>query len=103
MSELAVVGDNEFVVGFELIGIKKIFEAESGERLRDCFNAAMGDSSIGVVVTNDKSVSRLEANQKRLIENSITPVVVVLSAKSGAQENLRELIKKSIGIDLWSR
>ena len=103
MSELAVIGDNEFVMGFELIGVRKIFEAETRERLKDCFSSALEDNSIGVIVTNDKSLERLDYNFRKNIENSISPVVVVLSTKSGAQENLRDMIKKAIGIDLWSK
>lgn len=103
MSELAVVGDNEFVMGFELIGIRKIFEGETREKLRECFSGAMSDRTIGVVVTNESAMNKLEPNFKRVVENSVTPVVVVLSTKAGAQENLREMIKKAIGIDLWSK
>ena len=103
MSELAVVGDNEFVMGFELIGIRNIFEGESREKLKDCFSAAMKDKNIGVVVANEKSIEKLESNFRRTVENSITPVVVILSTRTGAQENLREMIKKAIGIDLWSK
>src|SRR3989344_9543189 len=100
MAELAVIGDNEFVIGFELIGIKKVFEAENPGKLKECFANAMSDKSIGLVVTNGNALEKLDTNFKRIVENSITPVVVVLSTDSGAQENLREMIKKAIGIDL---
>ncbi|NTV23505.1 MAG: V-type ATP synthase subunit F [Nanoarchaeota archaeon] len=103
MSELAVVGDSEFTMGFSLIGIRKIFEAETSDQLRQSFNKAMADTSIGVIVTNDKAMSRLEANQKRQVENSISPVIVVLSTNDLAQDSLRDRIKKAIGIDLWSK
>jgi V/A-type H+-transporting ATPase subunit F len=103
MSELAVVGDEEFVMGFRLIGINKIFEAESKEKIKDSFSSAMNDKDIGVIVTNNRAIEMLESNFRRNVENSITPVVVVLSTKPGAQENLREMIKKAIGIDLWSK
>lgn len=103
MLELAVVGDNEFVLGFELIGIKKIFEAESVQKVKDSFSAVMNDKNIGIIVTNDNALQKLDPVLRRTIENSITPVVVVLSTKAGGQENLREMIKKAIGIDLLSK
>jgi V/A-type H+/Na+-transporting ATPase subunit F len=103
ISELAVIGDNEFLMGFELIGIKKTFEGETKEKLREHFVSALNDRNVGVVVTNDKSLDRLEQTFRKTVENSISPVVVVLSTKAGAQDNLRDLIKKSIGIDLWSK
>jgi V/A-type H+-transporting ATPase subunit F len=103
ISELAVIGDNEFLMGFELIGIKKTYEGETKEKIREHFSSAMNDRNVGVIVTNDKSLERLEQNYRKQVENSISPVVVVLSTKAGAQDNLRDLIKKSIGIDLWSK
>ncbi|MEM4397542.1 MAG: V-type ATP synthase subunit F [Candidatus Woesearchaeota archaeon] len=102
MAELAVIGDSEFVLGFELIGLN-VYEADSSEKLKESFLKAMNDKNIGIIVTNDKSLQKLEPNIKRQVENSVNPVLVVLSDKSGAQENLREMIKKAIGIDLWSK
>ncbi|MBN2368489.1 V-type ATP synthase subunit F [Candidatus Woesearchaeota archaeon] len=103
MAELAVVGNNEFVMGFQLIGIKKVFEGESAERLKDCFSDALKDEEIGILVTNDRSLKHLDTRFRRTIENSQNPVVVVLSIEAGAQENLREMIKKAIGIDLFAK
>ena len=103
MSELVVIGNNEFVMGFELIGLNKVFEAETSQKLKESFVTALNDSSVGIIVTNDTAVSKLEINFRRTIENSITPVVVVLSTKVGAQDNLRDMIKKVIGIDLWNK
>lgn len=103
MSELAVVGDNEFVMGFELIGIRNIYEGESREKVKDCFSSAMANKEIGIIVTSESALDKLDPSFRRTIENSITPVVVVLSTKPGANDNLREMIKKAIGIDLWSK
>ncbi len=88
-------------MGFELIGIKNIFEAETQDTLKDKFTKCLSNKSIGIVVTNDKAMNKLDPNYRRVVENSLMPVVVVLSTKSEAQENLRDMIKKAIGIDLW--
>ena len=103
MAELCVVGNSEFVMGFELIGIKKIFEGESENQLKECFTTALNDHMVGIIVTNDKSIEKLDQNFKKKVENSITPVTVVLSTSAGAQDNLRDMIMKAIGIDLWSK
>ena len=103
MSELAVVGDSEFVMGFQLIGIKKIFEGETRQELKDKFTQALRDINVGIIVTNDSSIKKLDQNFRRNVENSITPVVVVLSIDEFAQDNLRDMIKKAIGIDLLAR
>ena len=103
MSELAVVGDSEFVMGFQLIGIKKIFEGETRQELKEKFTQALRDLNVGIIVTNDSSIKKLDQNFRRNVENSITPVVVVLSIDAFAQDNLRDMIKKAIGIDLLAR
>ena len=103
MSELAIVGDSEFVMGFQLIGIKKIFESESRQELKEKFTQALRDLNVGIIVTNDSSIKKLDQHFRRNVENSITPVVVVLSIDAFAQDNLRDMIKKAIGIDLLSR
>ena len=100
--EVAVVGDSELAMGFKLIGIKKIFEAESKEDLKSNFKKALEDD-VGVIITNDKAIEKLDQRFRRKVESSISPIIVVLSKESGASENLREMIKKAIGIDLWNK
>ncbi|AJF61883.1 TPA: V-type ATP synthase subunit F [Candidatus Woesearchaeota archaeon] len=103
MADLAVVGDSEFVMGFELIGIKKIFEGETPAELKNSFSRALSDRTTGIIVTNDKALGKLDLNFRRNVENSISPVTVVLSTSMAAQQNLRDMIKKAIGIDLMNR
>ena len=103
MAELAVVGNSEFVMGFMLIGIKKIFEGETKSQLERQYKIALKEENIGIIVTNETSLKTLDPLQRRNIENSIYPVVVVLSTNAGGQENLRDMIKKAIGIDLLNK
>ena len=87
----------------KFVGISKLLEGETKQQLTNAFSEALNDDSIGILVTNDKCISKLDNQMRRMVENSLSPVVVTLTASSGAQENLRELIKKAIGIDLWSK
>lgn len=101
MAELAVIGSNEFVMGFELIGIKQIFEANTESELKSTLKDVMSNQNVGIIVIDEKSLSKLNEVFRREVENSITPVTVVLSDKDMPQSNLKDLIKKAIGIDLW--
>jgi V/A-type H+-transporting ATPase subunit F len=100
--EVAVVGDSELAMGFKLIGIKQIYESESKDDLKSNFKKAM-EGDVGVIITNDKAIDKLDQRFRRKVESSISPIIVVLSKESGASENLREMIKKAIGIDLWNK
>jgi vacuolar-type H+-ATPase subunit F/Vma7 len=102
MAELVVIGDNEFVMGFELIGLNS-FDGDTKEKLKALYMDAINNKEVGIIVTNDRSIEKIEPSFRRLMENSVSPVVVVVSASSAGQENLRDMIKKAIGIDLWSK
>ncbi len=101
MAELSVIGSNEFIMGFKLIGIKKIFEANTSEELKKKIDDARVDKKIGIIVLEEKSIIKLDQNYRKEIENSKHPVVVILSDKEVAQSNLRDMIKKAIGVDIW--
>jgi len=96
---IGVLGRNDFVLGFQLAGINKIFEItdNSVEKI----NEVMQQEEIGIVVIDQKIVDELPEAKKELVEESVKPVFVSLSTET-SQEGLRQMIKKSIGIDLWS-
>ncbi len=98
MVKLAVVGGNEFVVGFQLAGIKDIVEI-SNSPFNDLKNLKQR-KEIGIVVVDEKIMESMEPYQRFEIEASVDPVFIPVSAKV-EQDSLKRLIKKSIGVDLW--
>ena len=98
MVNIAVLGNDEFIVGFQLAGIKDIIQVTNNP-----FNDMQEikkRKEIGIVVLDEKIVENLDVHQKQEIENSVEPVFITLSTKA-EQESLKSLIKKSIGIELW--
>ena len=98
MVNVAVLGGSEFIVGFQLAGIKEIIE--SNEPVKDIMELK-NRKDIGIVVVEEKIMESLDKLQKEEIEDSVEPVFIPLSTKV-EQESLKRLIKKSIGIELWS-
>ena len=98
MVKIAVVGSNEFVVGFQLAGIKDIIEINENyfNELKNIKNK----KEIGVVVVDENIMENLEPYQRLEIEASVDPVFIPISTKV-EQDSLKRLIKKSIGVDLW--
>ena len=98
MVKIAVVGSNEFVVGFRLAGVRDIFEVTSNyfDELKNLKNK----KEIGIVVIDEKIMENLEHHQRIEIEASVEPVFIPISTKV-EQDSLKKLIKKSIGVDLW--
>lgn len=98
MAKLGVLGGSEFIVGFQLSGIRDTFEV-SDKPMEDVKNIKK-DKDISVVIIDEKILNRLDEHDRLKIEDSIEPVFIPLSTKV-EQESLRRLIRKSVGVDLW--
>lgn len=97
--ELAVLGSEEFVIGFQLAGIRNIFKT-SKDPLKDIKDIKDEKKNLGIVIIEESILDKLDPHERYEIEDSISPVFVPLS-EVAEQESLRRLIKKSIGVDLW--
>tara|TARA_Y100000310_G_C20643704_1_gene795401 strand:+ start:1632 stop:1931 length:300 start_codon:yes stop_codon:yes gene_type:complete len=99
MVNITVLGGNEFTVGFQLAGIKETVEV-SDSPIND-IEKLKNRKDIGIVVVEEKIMESLEQHQREDIEDSVDPVFIPVSTKV-EQDSLKRLIKKSIGVDLWS-
>lgn len=97
--ELAVVGRSEFVTGFRLAGVRKIFEVNEGE-LETAVQRVLEDRDIGILVMHGDDLNKLPEMLRNTINDSVEPTVVTLGG-SAQSSNLREKIKQSVGVDLW--
>ena len=98
MVKIAVVGGSEFIVGFQLAGIKDVVEINDNyfNELKNLKNK----KEIGIIVVDEKMMENLEQHQRFDIEASVEPVFIPISINV-EQDSLKKLIKKSIGVDLW--
>ncbi len=90
--EIAVLGDNGFTLGFRLAGVRLIYD-KSGD-----IHALLKDESIGLVIVSSDYFGELDEQARERVVRSIKPVCVVLAEKP--QEELRQMIIRSIGVDL---
>ncbi|MBI2647381.1 hypothetical protein HYW99_02800 [Candidatus Woesearchaeota archaeon] len=98
MVKIAVLGGSEFVVGFQLAGVRDVIEV-TGDYFNE-LDRLKNQKDIGIVVVDEKIMDSLDIYQKTAIEASVEPVFIPLSTKD-EQDSLKRLIKKSIGVDLW--
>lgn len=98
MVKIAAVGGSEFIVGFQLAGIRDVIEVSSNyfNELKNLRNR----KDFGIIVVDEKIMENLEMYQRLEIEASVDPVFIPVSTKV-EQDSLKRLIKKSIGVDLW--
>jgi len=100
--EIAVVGSPDFTTGFRLAGVRRfenVPDAEKEARLDDAVTSVLDDEDVGIVVMHDDDSEHLSRTVRQRVETSVEPVVVTLGGGTGSG-NLREQIKRAIGIDL---
>jgi V/A-type H+-transporting ATPase subunit F len=96
--ELAAVGDEEFVLGFKLVGIRKTY-AVPDEGLETKITEVMEDDKIGVLIVHSSSLTKVPAVFKAKLVDSPKPVVISVGEEE--EEDLRSKVKRAIGVDLY--
>lgn len=96
--EIAVVGSDDFVTGFQLAGVRTVFVVE--EDVDEKIMEAINSPEIGVIVMEEEELAKISFRTKKLLEKLVKPVLITLSSK-GKETDLRQLIKRTVGVDLW--
>lgn len=95
--ELAVVGSEEFVLGFRLVGIRKVFACPD-EKLEEKVNEVLGDEDVGVLVLHERCLKGFSQPLRTRLRESVKPVLITVGEE---EEDLREKVRRAIGIDLY--
>jgi len=98
--DIAVAGSKDFILGFSLAGIQNTQELGK-DPMRD-IRELLKDRNLGILVLEEEAVAGLPESDRERIERSVHPVAISLS-KAEKNEALREIIIKSIGVDLWGK
>jgi V/A-type H+-transporting ATPase subunit F len=99
--ELAVVGKSEFVTGFRLAGIRKIYETSEIAATESAVKEVLEDKNIGILVMHNDDISNLPEILRKNLNESVQPTVVALGGSGEGSMSLREKIKQAVGVDLW--
>lgn len=97
--ELAVIGHEDFVLGFKLAGIRKTIAVQEKNDLENAVKSYMKDSNIGILVMHQDDLSNLSAELQDTLSESVEPTVVALGGEGGS--SMRDKIKQAVGVDLW--
>lgn len=95
--DIAVIGSDEFTLGFRLAGVRRVFIADQ-TNYQEKMQEAISDANVGILAVNAEDLQYLPTNFKTKVMDSIQPVVVPVG---GDQSDLREKVKKVIGVDLF--
>ncbi|NOX71371.1 MAG: V-type ATP synthase subunit F [Candidatus Micrarchaeota archaeon] len=100
MQEIAVIGDENFTIGFQTAGIRNVVLADKSN-INKKFSELMKKPEMGIIIMHNNTFEMLSEKLKEVAMTQVKPTVVVLSHDVSAEENLRLMIKRSLGIDLW--
>ncbi|MCL2510126.1 MAG: V-type ATP synthase subunit F [Methanomassiliicoccaceae archaeon] len=95
--EIAVIGNEEFVLGFRLAGLRHVFVADESN-YQTVIAKAMSDTKIGILAVDARDMELLPHNVRIKVLDSIQPVVVPVG---GDESDLRERVRRVIGVDLY--
>jgi len=93
---IAVIGTQEFILGFQLAGITKTYNPENyTEKIQELVKK----DGLGILVAEEQDMKQLPKRVRNNVESSVEPVVVTLS-ETAESERLQEKIQKAIGADI---
>jgi V/A-type H+/Na+-transporting ATPase subunit F len=97
--KIGVVGREEFILGFQLAGIRDAFATPDAGAFKSTIEDILENKehNLGILVVQAGDVESLPPTTKRKLTDAIDPVVVQLGGEGG---DLREKVKRAIGIDL---
>ncbi|MFB6208628.1 MAG: V-type ATP synthase subunit F [Candidatus Nanohaloarchaea archaeon] len=93
---IAVIGEEEFTLGFQLAGIQKVFGTENYEQK---IEELIERDDVGILVAEESDVKKLPDRLRRRVNESVDPVVVTLS-ETAEDAQLQHKIQKVIGVDI---
>ena len=97
--ELAVLGSQEFTLGFQLEGISNIFNPENDEETSSQLKSLLNSKEVGIIVIDSSIISTLPERLRDQLSASVTPTVLGIGTEEDT--TLRDTIRKAIGVDLW--
>ena len=98
MPGITVIGSRDFILGFRLAGIRNTFVEENVE-LR--VTAMLAEKETDILVLHDEDYNKLTNTLKKKARESVKPIVI--SVGKLEEDDLRERIKRVIGIDLYKK
>ena len=97
--EFAVVGSQEFTLGFQLAGISNIFNPETDDEMSSQLKSLLNSKEVGIIVIDSSIMTTLPERLRDQLSASVTPTVLGIGTEEDT--TLRDTIRKAIGVDLW--
>jgi vacuolar-type H+-ATPase subunit F/Vma7 len=98
MTGITVLGNHDFVLGFQLAGIHNTYVEENIETR---VSMILAEKETDILVLHDEDYKKLSAQCKKRANESVKPIVIAVGSLE--EDDLRTRIKKVIGVDLYKK
>ena len=98
--EIGVMGSPDFVLGFNLAGVRRTYVVDASEFPRAIEKLVASPQNLGILVVEGSNLDALPPLTRKKVTDSLEPVVVAMGEGAG-EADLREKVKRAIGIDLY--
>ncbi len=104
---IVVVGSSDFITGFQLAGIKEVYEAEDEWKAKNVLEDIKDMRDVAIVIIPKRYAYRIRNfidDWKR--EKGIYPVILELPdmhEREKYEDYMREIVKRALGIDILKR
>ncbi|OGD46616.1 V-type ATP synthase subunit F [Candidatus Bathyarchaeota archaeon RBG_16_57_9] len=95
--QIAVVGTEEFVTGFRLAGIRKVY-AVAPDKLVETIVKVMDEEDVGILALYTKDLEKLPPQLRTKMMESVDTVVIPVGLDEG---DMRDKVRRAMGIDLY--
>jgi len=95
-----VIGDEETVLGFHLVGIDGEI-VHTSEQARQSLENAVQKSSVGVILITERIADGIRADVDRYFYKMPVPLIVEIPDRYGVQEErstIRDVIRNAVGV-----
>jgi V/A-type H+-transporting ATPase subunit F len=98
----AIIGDEDTVLGFEMVGVsgKIVHDAEEARR---AFEALLADRDVGIVIITERVADMMRATVDKYLFTVSFPLIVEIPDRTGrapGRPGIREMVNTAIGIRL---
>lgn len=98
----SIIGDEDTVLGFEMVGVsgKVVHEADEAQR---AFQTLLEDPEVGIVIITERVADMMRATVDKYLFTVSFPLIVEIPDRTGAvpgRPGIREMVNAAIGIKL---
>ena len=98
----SMIGDEDTVLGFEMVGVSGR-TARNPEEANHAFRAALADKEVAIVIITERVADMIRPLVDRYLFTESFPLIVEIPDRKGRQPDrpgIRELVNAAIGIRL---